>query len=129
MVRILIVDDLEQWRQQIREYLKGDLNLQVIGEASSGLAAVQLAAELLPHVVLLDIGLPDLNGVQVAERIGNVSPASKVIFVTQNHNFDLANALVRNRAHGYVLKAKLHSELSEAIAQVLAGGRFVSQEL
>ncbi|MDT8069115.1 MAG: response regulator transcription factor [Terriglobia bacterium] len=129
MIRILVVDDVEEWRKEIRCLLNPESSLCVVGEAGTGLVAIEETARLKPDLVLLDIGLPDLNGVQVAHRIREVAPDSKIIFVTLNDDADSANRLVQDGAHGYVLKANLQSELLIAIAQVIAGGRFISPQL
>lgn len=126
---ILIVDDLAQWRNEVRRHLGAQANLLVIGEAGTGLAAIEQAVQLNPDLILLDIGLPDLNGVQVAERIREVAARSKIIFLTLMDDADSANRLVDDGAHGYVLKANLRSELMSAIDQVNAGGRFISPQL
>ncbi len=129
MIRILVVDDVEEWRKEIRRQLNAQADLLVVGEAGTGLAAISEAVHLKPDLVLLDIGLPDLTGVHVAERIRNIAPGSKIIFVTLSDDPDTANRLVHDGAQGYLLKSNLQSELLTAIRQVNAGGRFISQDL
>ncbi len=129
MIQILIVDDVEQWRIEIREHLNGHTNSFVISEASTGFEAIEVAARVKPDIILLDIGLPDLNGVQVAKRIRDVAPSAKIIFVTLNDDANSARELVRDQAYGYVLKANLHDELPMALDRVTSGGRFISAQL
>ncbi len=129
MIRILVVDDVEEWRKEIRRQLNAQADLLVVGEAGTGLAAISEAVHLKPDLVLLDIGLPDLTGVHVAERIREVAPGFKIIFVTLSDDPDTANRLVHDGAQGYLLKSNLQSELLTAIRQVNAGGRFISQDL
>jgi DNA-binding NarL/FixJ family response regulator len=104
-------------------------NLQVIGEVSDGLEAVQRAEELQPDLILLDIGLPKLNGLEAASRIGLVAPSSKIIFVTNENGSDVVHAALSNGARGYVLKSDAGSELLRALETVLGGGRFVSRRV
>lgn len=101
--------------------------MQIVGEASDGLEAVQKAEELKPDLILLDIGLPTLHGIEVARRISAVSPNSKVIFVTQESSPDVIQATLSLGASGYVLKAKAGSDLLAAVEAVLLGKCFVSR--
>jgi len=100
--------------------------LQVVGEASDGLEAVQKAEELKPDLILLDVGLPTLNGIEASHQISKVVPDSKILFVTQNNDADVARAALGNRARGYVLKVDAKRELLSAVEAVLRGERFVS---
>jgi len=119
LIRILVVDDFEQWRQQIRSIIETRSELHVIAEAADGLEAVQKAQELKPDLILLDIGLPNLNGLQAANRIHQVAPDAAIIFLTQNSDEELVQAALRCGAQGYVLKGKGASELLPAIEQAL----------
>jgi len=100
--------------------------LQIVGEASDGVEAVQKAEELKPDLIILDIGLPTLNGIEVARRIYTFSPRSKVIFVTQESSPDVMQATLNLGVWGYVLKTKAGSDLVAAVEAVLLGKRFVS---
>ena len=101
--------------------------LQVIGEVSDGQEAVHRAEELQPDLILLDIGLPKLNGLEAASRIQRVAPSSKIIFVTSENSSDVVQAALSNGAKGYVLKPDAGSELLSGLEIVLAGGRFLSR--
>jgi DNA-binding NarL/FixJ family response regulator len=85
-----VVDDYEPWRRYFSAALQKQPELQVIGEVSDGLEAVQQAEELQPDLILLDIGLPTLNGIEAARRIRKVSPASRIPFVSENCSADIA---------------------------------------
>jgi CheY-like chemotaxis protein len=102
---------------------------QVIGEASDGLEAVQKAAELRPDLILLDIGLPELNGIHAAGEILKVSPQSKILFVSQQTSADLVQAAVATGARGYVVKTDAGRELLTAVDAVLRGDLFVSKRI
>jgi DNA-binding NarL/FixJ family response regulator len=100
--------------------------LQVVGEASDGLEAVRMAGELKPELILLDIGLPRLNGVEAALRISELVPGAKILFVSQDSDAEVVQAALSNGAQGYVLKADAGIELLPAIKATLLGESFVS---
>jgi DNA-binding NarL/FixJ family response regulator len=125
-VSILVVDDYEPWRQRICSRLREEPDLRVGGEVSDGVQAVQRAEELKPDLILLDIGLPNLNGIEVAERLHQRVPGAKILFLTQNNDAEVVRAALSNGALGYVLKADAGSELLPAIKAVLRGSKFVS---
>ncbi|HEY8188709.1 MAG TPA: response regulator transcription factor [Pyrinomonadaceae bacterium] len=126
---VLIVDDYEPFRQFIATKLQTDPKLRIIKEACDGADAVQQAQELQPDLILLDIGLPTLNGMEAARRIRKVSPTSKILFVTENRSTDIAEEALSTGAGGYVVKSDAASELLPAIKAVLQGKRFVSASL
>jgi DNA-binding NarL/FixJ family response regulator len=125
-VRVLVVDDYEPFRRFLCSTLRKNPELQVIGEASDGSEAVQKAEELKPDLILLDIGLPKLNGVDVSRRISMVVPGAKIIVVTLNNDADIAREVLSDGASGYVLKLDANKELLRAVEVVLHGGQFVS---
>lgn len=128
-VRILVVDDYEPWRDFVSTTLRSQPELQIIGRVSDGLEAVQQAQQLQPDLILLDIGLPTLNGIEAARRIQELSPASKILFVSENRSSDVAEEALRTGAGGYVVKSDAVSELLPAIKLVLEGKRFISASL
>jgi CheY-like chemotaxis protein len=103
--------------------------LQVICEASDGLEAVQKAHELRPDLIVLDIGLPTLNGIEVARRIRRLSPESKILFLSQESSVDVVREVLNLGARGYVVKAFAGSELLAAVEAVVQGNQFVSSGL
>ena len=128
-IRVLLVDDSEAWRNFFSSALQKRPELQVIGRASDGLEAVQQAEELQPDLILLDIGLPTLNGIEAARRIRNVSPVSKILFVSENRSADIAEEALRTGTGGYVVKSDAASELLPAVKALLEGKQFVSASL
>src|SRR5215469_4509957 len=104
-VSVLIVDDFEQWRKVVRAALQGKLGLYIIEEAADGLEAVQKAQAMQPDLVVLDIGLPMMNGLEVARHLRRVSAKSKVVFLTENHSCGVTEMALQDRASGYVIKS------------------------
>ena len=124
-----MVDDFEPWRRFVSTTLQKQLTLQVIGEAVDGLEAVQKAHQLQPDLILLDIGLPTMNGIEAARRIQEVSPTSKILFVSENRSPDIAEEALNTGAGGYVVKSDAAGELLPAVRAVLEGKRFISASL
>lgn len=128
-VRVLVVDDFEPFRRFVYSTLTQRPDLQIIGEASDGLEAVQKAEALKPDLILLDIGLPGLSGIEAARRILQLSPKSKIVVVSQESAPDIVQEALDFGASGYVLKAKSATDLLAAVDAVLEGRLFVSQGL
>ena len=129
LVRVLVVDDYEPWRRFFLATLRKRPELQVIGEASDGLEAVHRAQQLQPDLILLDIGLPKLSGVEAARRIREVSPKSKILFASDDRSPYLAKEALSSGAVGYVVKMDTVRELSLAVETVLRGETFISASL
>jgi DNA-binding NarL/FixJ family response regulator len=128
-IRILVVDDYEPWRRFERLTFLGREDLRIIGECGDGDEAVQKAEELKPDLILLDISLPTLNGIEAARRIREVSPASKIVFVSENRSSDIAEEALSTGAGGFVVKSDAAGELLPAVKAVLEGKRFLSASL
>ena len=100
-----------------------------MGEVSDGLEAVQKVEELQPDLIVLDIGLPSLNGIEAARRIRKLSPESKILFVSQESSADVVQEALGTGAHSYVVKSDAGSELLPAVKAVLEAKRFISASL
>ena len=122
---ILVVDDFTAWREQVCAMLQSRPHLRVVAEAEDGLEAIRKVAELKPDLILLDIGMPVLNGIEAAKRISRILPDAKILFVTQENDPDVADTALSNGAKGLVLKINAHRELLPAIQTVLEGRRFI----
>ena len=127
--RVLVVDDSEPIRRLFCSILGHRPELQIVGEVTDGLQAVQKAAELQPDLIVLDIGLPSLNGIEAARRIRNLSPGSKILFVSQESSADVVQEALGTGAQGYVVKSDAGSELLPAVEAVCQGRRFVGAGL
>ncbi len=119
--RVLVVDDFEPFRQLVRSILVAKPELQIIGEAADGLEAVQKAVELKPDLILLDIGLPLLNGIEAARQIRKLVPRSKIIFLSQESSAEVVQEALSLSASSYVVKATAGSELLAAVEAVALG--------
>ena len=128
-IKVLVVDDYEPWRQFVCTTLQKNSKWQVIGEASDGLEAVQQARELQPDLIVLDLGLPTFNGIEAARRIRELSPRSRILFLSENDSWDIAEEGLRTGAGGYVVKSDAGKDLLPAVIAVLEGKRYVSARL
>jgi DNA-binding NarL/FixJ family response regulator len=129
MARVLVVDDVELFRKFVCGALGTRPELQVVAEVCDGLEAVHKAVELKPDLIVLDIGLPKLNGIEAARQIRQLSPSSKIVFLSQNNDLDVVRVALDAGALGYVYKANAQEELLNAVDTVLRGKQFVSRTL
>jgi DNA-binding NarL/FixJ family response regulator len=125
LLRVLVVEDFLPFRQFICSTLGKHADLQVICQVSDGLEAVQKAQELKPDLILLDIGLPTLNGLEAARRIRELAPASKIIFLSHETSADVVQKALSLGAWGYVVKTKAAIELLAAVEAVISEKQFV----
>jgi DNA-binding NarL/FixJ family response regulator len=128
-ISIIVVDDYQPWRNYVCSTLPQWLDSPVITEACDGLEAVNKARELQPDLILLDVGLPELNGLETAGCIRETSPRSKILFVSEDRSPEIAEEGLRTGARGYITKSSAASELWPAIQAVLRGEVFLGKGL
>jgi two-component system response regulator NreC len=126
-VRILLVDDFDPCRTLVSLILQDQPGYHIVGEAADGAEAVQTAEELNPDLVVLDMSLPGLDGIEVARQIRSCSPGSTILFLTGNHDLEIARQALYAGARGYVHKFDVVAELAAAAKAVLSGQRFASR--
>ncbi len=125
-VRILVVDDFEPWRRMVCSILQARPDFCVVAEVADGLEAVQKTTELQPDLILLDIGLPTLNGIEAAHRISGLVPSALILFLSQHSDADVVAKALSNGAKGYVCKEDAMFDLLPAVEALLRGAHFVS---
>ena len=128
-VRILVAEDSQPFRQFISWTMQSRPFWKIICEVSDGRQAVHKAVELQPQLILLDIGLPSLNGIEAASQICSLVPAAKILFVSMNRDAEVVRAALNNSGAGYLLKQDAGAELVPAIEAVLQGKQYVSSGL
>ena len=126
-IRVLVADDHTIVRTGIRHVLEGEPGFDVVDEASNGTEAFELATELHPDVVVLDISMPGESGLQIAARLGTVPSPPRVLILSMHDNAEYVLESVRAGAHGYLLKDTAATELRSAIRAVCRGESYFSR--
>lgn len=125
-IKVLLVDDHTVVRQGLRALLKGEQNIEVIGEAENGRDAVTLARETLPDVVLMDVAMPQLNGLEATRQILRDSPKAKILVLSSYGDDDSVSQLMKAGASGYLIKQSAANDLIKAIHETQRGNAFFS---
>ena len=126
-IRILLADDFAQWRGFVSSTVNREPDWSIVGEALDGPEAVQKAKDLTPDLILLDIGLPKLNGIEVARQIRKLVTQSKILFLSALDDPDIVREAMRSGGNGYVVKLDAASELTKAIKDILRGKQYVGR--
>lgn len=125
--RVLVVEDFDKFRRLLCSLLQDRTDCRIVGEASDGLEAIQKVEELRPDLILLDIGLPTLNGIKVAERVRTMVPHAKVLFISHESSSDIIEETFQVGGQGYIHKARVQIDLLPAIEAARRGEIFVSE--
>jgi DNA-binding NarL/FixJ family response regulator len=128
-LRILVADDHELVRCSIRGLLRARPGWTVVGEAMNGREAVEKANRLKPDVIILDISMPDLDGLQATRRIREIVPTTKVVVLTMHDSDQMMRRVLHAGALGYVLKSALATQLVKAVKDVSAGKQFLTPRI
>jgi DNA-binding NarL/FixJ family response regulator len=129
LVRILLVEDFEPFRIKVRSLIKERAEFMVLGEVSDGSAAVQKADELRPDLILMDISLPSINGIEAARQILRSNPQSRILFLTQEFSSNVVSEAFSLGARGYIVKMDASQDMLLGIDAVMKGKKFVSASL
>jgi two-component system response regulator NreC len=129
MTTIVLADDHHVVRQGLRTLLESETDFRVIGEAGDGLEAVQLVERLQPDVLVLDLMMPSLNGLEVTRQVGQRSPQTRVVILSMHSSEAYVMEALRHGAAGYVIKASSAADLIKAVREVAAGRHYLSPPL
>jgi DNA-binding NarL/FixJ family response regulator len=129
MIEILIVDDHKIVREGLRTLIEKNEGMNVIAEAADGITAINLAQELRPHVVIMDISMPGLNGIEATRKILSHNPTVKVITLSMHDNEQFVIESLKVGATGYLLKDCAFTELTQAIREVATGKKYLCSKV
>ena len=124
--RVLVVEDHRPFRRILCQLLRERPDVLIVGEAGDGLEGIRQAEALRPDVVVLDIGLPTVNGIEAAGRIRSLVPDARLMFVTIESSLDIVDQAFSSGAHGYVYKPRAQRDALPVLDAIIRGGRFVS---
>ena len=128
-ITIFLADDHAVLRDGLRLVLETQPGFQVVGAAADGREAVRQIAQLRPHIALLDIAMPQLNGIEATRQIGELSPATRVIILSMHATSEHVLQALKGGAWGYLVKEAAGAEVAKAVREVHAGRRYVSQKI
>lgn len=129
MIRVLLVDDHELMRQGLRSILERERDVEVVGEAESGRAALELARSLEPDVVVMDVAMKDSNGIEATRQLRSALPRLKVIALSSHSDSRYVNAMLDAGACGYVLKANAFDDLRRALVAAQQGKSYLCPDV
>jgi two-component system response regulator NreC len=129
MIRILLADDHEIFRHGLCGLIEKEPGMHVVGEAESGLTAIKLARKLSPHVIIMDVGMPGLNGIETTQRIKSEIPFIKVIALSMHHESRYIAAMIEAGASGYLVKNCALDDITLAIRAVMSNHVYLSPEV
>ncbi len=120
-IRILIADDHGLIRTGLRAVLQGVPDFEVVGEAEDGYSLLKLIAEFKPDIVLMDISMPGLSGIEATRQVREISPLTRVLALTVHEDEEMVREMIRAGAHGYIIKRAIEADLIQAIRVVMQG--------
>jgi DNA-binding NarL/FixJ family response regulator len=127
-VRILMAEDTDLWREFVSTMLRNEPSFEIICEVLDGRKAIQMAERLQPTITLLDVGLPQINGIDAAGQIRNLAPKTRIVFLSEQRDVEIIQAAL-DVGCAYVLKSDAAKDLVPAIHSAIVGEAFISRQL
>jgi DNA-binding NarL/FixJ family response regulator len=128
-IRLILADDHEMMREGLKSLIQKETGMEVVGEADNGTQTVELAARAGPHVVVMDVAMPDLNGIEATRKIVNANPHTKVVALSGHANKEFVREMLTAGASAYVLKKRAYEELVRAVREVMKGKKYLSPDI
>ncbi|HKL22023.1 MAG TPA: response regulator transcription factor [Tichowtungia sp.] len=128
-VRLIIADDHLLMREGLCSLLKSEDRFSIVGEADNGQQAVELAHKLMPHLVVMDVSMPDLNGIEATRQILDENPNIKIVALSGHSNMVFVREILEAGASAYVLKSRAYEDLIRAVDEVMAGRKYLTPDI
>lgn len=128
-IRLILVDDHEIMREGLKALIQNEPGMEVVGEAENGSQSVKLAQKTGAHLVIMDVSMPDMNGIEATRKIIAANPHTKVIALSGHANKEFVREMLTAGASAYVLKARAYEELARAIREVMEGKKYLSFQI
>jgi DNA-binding NarL/FixJ family response regulator len=128
-IRLILADDHEMMREGLKSLIQKETGMEVVGEADNGTQTVELAARAGPHVVVMDVAMPDLNGIEATRKIVSANPHTKVVALSGHANKEFVREMLTAGASAYVLKKRAYEELVRAVREVMKGKKYLSPDI
>jgi DNA-binding NarL/FixJ family response regulator len=129
MPKVLIVDDHAFIRRGIQSILNASPEWELVGEAENGIAAIRMSRDLNPDIIVMDVSMPELNGIEAARAIHQLQPQIKIVLLTLHESAELVRSAFRAGAQGYLLKSEAEQELLRALRIVTGEGTYISPKV
>lgn len=128
-IRLILADDHEMMREGLKSLIQKESDMEVVGEADNGEQTVKLAAKVGAHVVVMDVAMPDLNGIEATRKIISANPRTKVVALSGHDSKEFVREMLTAGASAYVLKKRAYEELVRAIREVMKGKKYLSPDI
>lgn len=128
-IRLILADDHCLMREGLRALLEQEETFSIVGEADNGRDAVDLARQKMPHVMIMDVSMPDLNGIEATRQILTDHPSIRIIALSGHSKMDFVRKMLEAGAAAYVLKSRAYEELIRAVREVMKGRKYLSPEI
>ncbi len=128
-IRLLIADDHEMMREGLKSLLGKESSIEVVGEAENGEQTVEMARKSGVHIVIMDVSMPDLNGIEATRKIVADNPNTRVVALSGYANKEFVREMLSAGASAYVLKKRAYEELTRAVAEVMKGKKYLSPDI
>jgi len=129
IVRILLADDHAMLREGLKSLISQEQDLIVVGEADNGKTTIDLAQKSGAHVVVMDVSMPDLNGIEATRKLLKINPCIKIVALSGHASRELVREMLKAGASAYILKSKAYEELVRAIREVMKGKKYLSADI
>ncbi|MDF7798535.1 response regulator transcription factor [Pontiellaceae bacterium B1224] len=128
-IRLLLADDHQLMRDGLKALVDKEEDMLCVGEAEDGFSTIDMAEKINPHVIIMDVAMPDLNGIEATRRILELNPNIRVVALSGHQNNEFVRQMLEVGASAYILKTRAYEEFSRAVREVMAGRKYLSPEI